>query len=268
MTNKLQVFSSGGGTQSCCIAALIVQGKLPHPDICVIADTGYENHRTWEYLYDVVMPELVAAGVEVHRIEAHEYAAPRGNPKTHKGFAASGQLMIPAYTDMSGVVGKLSKLSTYCSGAWKQEVVDRWLSKERGVTRSMMVKWIGFSRDEVKRVFRMAKGEEYQKGLIRFPLIHDVPTTRQEAINIVKAMGWPEPPRSRCYNCPNQNDHEWREIKADQEMWPLAIQFERDFRLRDKHAFLHRSGKPIDEVDFTEEDDLFAGKCESGNCFL
>ena len=197
----IQVFSSGGGTQSCCIAALIVQGKLPQPDICVIADTGYENERTWDYLYSTVMPELVAVGVEVHRIKASEYAAPWGNPLVHKGFAASGQLMIPAYTDMSGNVACLSKLSTYCSNAWKQEVVDRWLSKERNITRSMMVKWIGFSRDECKRVWRMAKGEEYQKGLIRFPLIHDVPTTRQEAINIVKAMGWPTPPRSRCWMC-------------------------------------------------------------------
>ena len=268
MSNKFQAFSSGGGTQSCCIAALIVQGKLPKPDICVIADTEFENDRTWEYLYSTVMPELVAVGVEVHRIKDSEYAAPWGNPSVHKGFASSGQLMIPAYTDMSGNTAHLSKLSTYCSNAWKQEVVDRWLSKERGVTRSMMVKWIGFSRDECKRVWRMAKGEEYQKGLIRFPLIHDVPTTRQEAINIVKSMGWPDPPRSRCWMCPNQNDHEWREIKADPEMWKCAVEFEREFRKRDPHAFLHRSGKPIDEVDFTEEDDLFAGKCESGNCFL
>jgi hypothetical protein len=176
--------------------------------------------------------------------------------------------MIPAFTDMSGVVGKLSKLSTYCSNAWKQEVVDRWLSQVHGITRSHMVKWIGFSRDECKRVFRMSKGEEYQKGLIRFPLIHDVPTTRQEAIDGVKAMGWPTPPRSRCWMCPNQNDHEWREIKADPVMWDKACLFEADFRMRDSHAFLHRSGVPLDEVNLTEEDDLFGGKCESGGCFL
>lgn len=172
--SKVQVFSSGGGTQSCYIAALIVQGRLPKPDICVIADTGYENHRTWEYMDKVIAPALAGVGCEIHRVSAREYAAPWGRDV----FAGSGQLMIPAYTDMSGVVGKLSKLSTYCSNAWKQEVVDRWLSKERGITRSHYVKWIGFIRDEVKRVFRMAKGEEYQKGLIRFPLIADVPTTR------------------------------------------------------------------------------------------
>jgi len=260
-----QVFSSGGGTQSCCIAALIVRGRLPKPDICVIADTGYENDRTWEYLDAIVAPALTGCGVEVCRILASEWASPWGNPSVHHGFASSGQLMIPAYTDQSGVV---SKLSTYCSNAWKQEVVDRWLSKACGLTRSKVVKWIGFSRDEVRRVFRMAKGEGYAKGLIRFPLVRDVPTTRQEAIQIVEDMGWPTPPRSRCWMCPNQNDHEWMEIKADPSMWGKATRFEDDFRKRDPHAFCHKSGKPLREVDFSEDDDLFAGKCESGGCFV
>ena len=266
--SKAQVFSSGGGTQSCAIAALIVQGRLHKPDLCVIADTGYENDRTWEYLDSVTRPALASVGVEVHRVLASEWAAPWGNPSVHHGFAASGQLMIPAYTDMSGVVGHLSKLSTYCSSAWKKEVVARWLSQTLGLTRSNVVKWIGFSRDECKRVFRMAKGEEYQNGLIRFPLINDTPTTRQEAIQIVRDMGWPEPPRSRCWMCPNQNDHEWREIKRDPVMWPKACAFECEFRKHDPHAYLHRSGKTLDLVNFTEEDDLFAGKCESEGCFL
>jgi len=258
---RVQVFSSGGGTQSCAIAALIVQGRLPKPDICVIADTGFENHRTWEYQDAVIIPALASCGTEVCRITAKEWANPWGRDV----FSTSGQPMIPAYTDMSGAV---SKLSTYCSNAWKQEVVDRWLSRVHGVTRSHVVKWIGFSRDEVKRVFRMAKGEEYLKGLIRFPLVRDVPTTRQEAIKIVEDMGWPTPPRSRCWMCPNQNDHEWRETKADAEMWDKATAFEDAFRLRDPHAYCHKSGKPLREVDLREEDDLFAGKCESGGCFL
>lgn len=262
MSVKIQVFSSGGGTQSCCIAALIVQGKLPKPDYCVIADTGYENHRTWEYQDSVIVPALKSVMVEVFRVKASEWASPRASLGA---FAASGQLIIPAFTDMSGCV---SKLSAYCSGAWKQEVVDRWLSNVCGIKRGKYVKWIGFSRDEVRRIFRMAKGEEYKKGLIRFPLVNDCLTTRYEAIKIVEDMGWPTPPRSRCWMCPNQSDHEWREIRNDHEMWQKACEFEDAFRLRDPHAFCHKSGIPLREVDFTEEDDLFVGKCESGGCFL
>jgi hypothetical protein len=43
----IEVFSSGGGTQSAAIAALIVQGRLPKPDFVVIADTDYECSSTW-----------------------------------------------------------------------------------------------------------------------------------------------------------------------------------------------------------------------------
>jgi hypothetical protein len=51
-------------------------------------------------------------------------------------------------------------------------------------------------------------------------------------------------------------------------MWEKALAFEDEMRKRDNHAFLHRSGVPLREVDFTEEDDLFTGKCDSGGCFL
>lgn len=261
MSEKIQVFSSGGGTQSCCIAALIVQGKLPKPDYCVIADTGYENRKTWEYQDAIIVPALKSVGVEVSRISAFEWSS-----DGRKGvFGKSGFLQIPAFTDISGC---MSKLPTYCSSAWKSEVVDRWLSNVCGIKRSKYIKWVGFSRDEVRRIFRMAKGDEYKKGLIRFPLVNDCLTTRYEAIKVVEDMGWPTPPRSRCWMCPNQSDHEWREIRADPEMWKLACEFEDAFRLRDPHAFCHRSGVPLREVDFTEEDDLFTGKCESGGCFL
>jgi 3'-phosphoadenosine 5'-phosphosulfate sulfotransferase (PAPS reductase)/FAD synthetase len=263
MNEKAQVFSSGGGTQSCAIAALIVQGKLPKPDICVIADTGYENRRTWEYQDAVIVPALKSVGVTVERIQAVEWSANRN--KGYGAFCSSGHLMLGCFTDQKG---RVSKLGGYCSHAWKQEPIDRWLSKERGLTRGKYVKWIGFSRDEVKRIFRMAKGEEYEKGLIRFPLLTDCPTTRHESIRIVERMGWPTPPRSRCWMCPNQNDHEWREIRNDPEMWKLATKFEDVVRARDPHAFFHKSGLPLRDVDFTEDDDLFTGKCDSGGCFL
>jgi hypothetical protein len=261
-TTKCQVFSSGGGTQSCCIAALIVQGKLPKPDICVIADTGYENCRTWEYLDAVVIPALHGVGVEVCRISAHDWKTPWAGINE---FSRDGTLLIGAFTCQSGCPGKLHG---YCSRAWKIEPVTRWLSQKRGLTRSTVVKWIGFSRDEVKRIHRMAKGDEYQNGLIRFPLLTDCPTTRYEAIKIVEDMGWPTPPRSRCWMCPNQNDHEWREIKADPEMWTQALNFEKGMRERDSFAFLHKSCIPLADVNFDLEDDLFTGKCDSGGCFL
>lgn len=41
---RTQVFSYGGGVQTAAICALIIQGRLPRPDIIVISDTGKEAH--------------------------------------------------------------------------------------------------------------------------------------------------------------------------------------------------------------------------------
>jgi len=45
-SKMIEVFSSGGGTQSISITALIIQGRLPKPDFTVIADTGREMPTT------------------------------------------------------------------------------------------------------------------------------------------------------------------------------------------------------------------------------
>jgi hypothetical protein len=58
------VWSYGGGTQTAAIAVLILQGKLPKPDIAVMADTGREIQSTWDYLYTVVQPALDSIGVD------------------------------------------------------------------------------------------------------------------------------------------------------------------------------------------------------------
>ena len=42
MTN---IWNYGGGAQSCAIAVLILQGRLPKPDFAVIADTGRKFYR-------------------------------------------------------------------------------------------------------------------------------------------------------------------------------------------------------------------------------
>lgn len=68
-----EVFSSGGGTQSTCIAALIVQGRLPKPDFMVIADTGRECSSTWEYMDAVIRPAMATVGVEVYRLMLEQW---------------------------------------------------------------------------------------------------------------------------------------------------------------------------------------------------
>jgi hypothetical protein len=263
--NKAQVWSCGGGTQSCAIAALIVQGKLPKPDFSVIADTSYETGATWEYMDKVLVPELAKVGVELVRVKCVEWASRWAKKQLFDNHRCK-DVLIPAYSTQTW---QKSKLKNFCTGGWKVEVIDNWFSKHHRITRSKICKWIGFSADEPRRYLKMMAGEEYKKGLIRFPIVHDFRMMRREAIKLVESMGWPTPPRSSCYMCPNHSDHEWRKlIKERPDEFAKAVAIEKEIQKTDPCAWLHRSCIPLDQVDFSQPEDLFTRPCDSGMCFV
>lgn len=241
------VWMYGGGRQSACIAALIVQGKLPAPDIAAIADTGREKQSTWDYLREVIQPALP---FKIHIISKSLYAT-----VDLWGGKDDETLLIPAYTNESGEIGKLSN---FCSNEWKVRVVDRWLSK-RGITHYQ--KWIGFSIDEPKRWIKM---NQVQGDYVRLPLVDDCPTAAADAIRIVESMGWPKPKHSSCWMCPNMGDVEWSELSPEE--FEMACQFDEKIRLRDPNAFLHKSCIPLRQVKMNRTEQ--PRPCDSGVCFV
>lgn len=263
----IEVFSTGGGTQSACITALIVQGRIPKPDVVIIADTGRERSSTWAYLDTVIRPALLSVGLEVHRATKEEfgYNPPHGDDLRGESDAT---LLIPAFTNQ--VAGQIGKLSGFCSEKWKVRVRNRYLSKVLGITPSKCRKWIGFSLDESRRAIRMMAGKEWKSGLLRFPLIHDIPLKRYQAILEVEKMGWPTPPRSACWMCPNQSGDEWRDLKENYpEEFAAAVALEKKLQEKDPFAWLHDSCVPLDQVDFTKPAELdFERACSSGACFI
>lgn len=255
---KTQVWSCGGGTQSAAIAALIVNGKLPKPDLALIVDTEREKSGTWEYAEAVLIPELRAVGVELVRVRKSDFA-------TVDLYSHKGTLLLPVFTSQSGEVGKLN---TYCSGEWKRDVILRWL-RAQGVGVTSCKCWIGISVDEMRRMrhSRVAWAQN------RYPLIepeYGLTYRRSDCLAEVQRAGWPAPPRSACWMCPNMGDFEWREMKVNYpEDFAKAVQFEREIRATDPHAWLHESCQPLDEVDFSGTGSLFEDKsCASGMCFV
>lgn len=265
-TNKAQVWNCGGGTQSCAIAALIVQGRLPKPDFSVIADTTHESGGTWNYMDRILIPELKKVGVDLIRISRDDFHYKREKLWQRQ---KDGTLdpNIPAYSTRFQN-NPPNKISAGCSSEWKGETVDIWFSRIHGITRSQRVHWIGFSRDEQRRIVKMQQCEDFQNGLIRFPLL-EVLLTRRECIKLVEDIGWPTPPRSACWMCPNKSDHEWRlEISERPDEFTKAVEFEREMQKTDPDAWLHRSCVPLDQVDFSQPEDLFSRPCDSGLCFV
>jgi hypothetical protein len=261
-----EIFSHGGGTQSAAITALIVQGRLPKPDFVCIVDTERERPTTWQYLDAVIRPALATVGLEVHRIRNSEWGS---NPEHGKNWMSHNEntVLLPAFTSQTGQSGKLSG---FCSSKWKVETRQRYVREKLGIPSREQRNWIGFSLDEARRAMRMMHGDEYKAGRIRLPLIHDVPLRRQQAIRIVEKMDWPTPPRSACWMCPNQRDDEWRDLKANHpEEFAAACALEKEVQAVDPHVWFHNSCKPLAEVDFTVEPDLFGDSaCNSGVCFV
>lgn len=250
--SKPQVWSSGGGVQSTAIAALICQGKLPKPDLAVMADTGREYSPVWEYMNEWVIPALREVGVELH-IAGHELST------VDLWTGKDGDtLIIPAFTDKAGEPGALPK---YCNQEWKVRPLQR-LCRQHGIKDADQ--WIGFTIDEMDRMRVYREGKPWQHV---YPLI-DMRLRRSDCIALVEKMGWPTPPRSSCWMCPYRSDQEWQlmieECPSDFEK---AKQLEAEIQERDPNAYLHRSCKPIGEVDFTSEPDLFSKPCDSGVCF-
>lgn len=251
---KPQVWSSGGGVQSTAIAALICLGKLPKPDLAVIADTGREYSPVWRYLDSVVSPALAKAGVTLH-IAPHDLAT----VDLYSG-ADGNTLVIPAYTDKSGN-GREGKLAKYCSQEWKVRVIQRFC-RQHGITDADQ--WIGYTTDEMERMRGYSEGKPWQHV---YPLI-DLRMRRSDCYGVIDAMGWPEPPRSACWMCPFRSDQEWQ-LMADEapEDFERAKQLDAEIRENDPNVFLHQSCKPIGEVDFENEPDLFSKPCDAGGCF-
>lgn len=256
---KLQVWSCGGGRQSCAIAALIAQSTLPKPDISVIADTGRERFTTFPYLNRYVIPDLAAVGVTLHIIKTADWSY-----CGTRFVDGSGDLMLPVYQLDNGLPGKNKP---DCSGAWKRDAINRWLSVVHGITRSQYVKWIGFSRSpkEMVRAVRMNLSKKEGNGKSRFPLI-ELGLTTQDCLKIIKERGWPEPKVSACWMCPNLKDSERADLSEKEKH--MACAFDEQMRVQFPDTYLHKSFTPLASVDLTKSDDLFDRPCESGNCFV
>lgn len=259
----IQIFSSGGGTQSAAITALIVQGKLPKPDLVCIVDTERERGATWIYLDMVIRPVLRSVGLEVHRIRKSEWGTKPAHGKDWRSHN-DNTLLLPAWTTQTG--DQVGKLSGFCSDKWKVRVRNRYVTKKLGIKKSRVCNWIGYSLDEKKRWSRMLVSKEYESGALRLPLVKDHPCTRQQSIDIVtKEMGWPMPPRSACWMCPNMDDGEWSSLPTHELQGAIAM--DEAIRADDPFAFLHHSGKPLSEVKFTAPNKDGGDYCSSGGCF-
>ena len=129
--------------------------------------------------------------------------------------------------------------------------------------------WLGISTDEIQRMkwSRMYNIEYF------YPLIyHNI--SRNDCVKFFKDNNFPVPVKSSCVFCPFHSDKFWLDIKKENgDAWKDSVRADRAIRdssargVKDK-LYLHRSLKPLEEVDLNEDQlDLFEEECE-GYCGL
>ncbi len=270
------VISLGAGVQSTTLAEMVVTGELPPVDAVIFADTGDEP--PWVYAQvDYLSGRL--ASVEIPLIKV----AKPGRGLIHDAQMAEGRFAsMPLFT--VDEAGKVSMLRRQCTNEYKIQPVKGavldWLvvhgyaklclHKDGKTSRRVNPRYsvdmiFGISLDEWQR--SGDRGPAWQTS--KYPLI-DKRMTRDDCVAWLEDHNLPVPFKSSCVRCPFHDNTYWRWLKDDYpDLFKLACVFDswlrspdgrKRLRLRDD-CYLHRSAKPLDDVDFDQTTPLEALLC-------
>jgi hypothetical protein len=245
----LTVISLGAGVQSTTMALMAAHGEImPMPDCAIFADTGWEPKSVYDHLdwLDSVLP------FPIHRVS-------QGNLK--EAVTSGGFSSVPFFT-------KTGLGARQCTYQFKLRPIHRKVRELLGGTpKGGATMLIGISYDEMIRM----KDSRVKYMVNRFPLV-ELEMRRHQCLDWMARHGYPTPPRSACLGCPFKRDSEWRALRdGPKEEWDDTVAADKALRkeTRKVDQFMHRSLKPLDEVDLSTPEDHgqlnFLSECE-GMC--
>lgn len=250
------LISLGAGVQSSTMALMAAAGEItPMPIGAIFADTQDEPASVYRWLgwLEKQLP------FPVHRVTKGRLSEEAVRMRTTKDGRKFSRTDIPIFTKSAeGVLGKVPFRS--CTADYKIKPIMKLARQLAGIKRGQtavgVVQWIGISLDEVQR----AKPARDAWAQSRWPLL-ELRMRRQQCLDWMKARGYPEPPRSACVFCPFHNNAEWRRLQTEEpEDFAFAVRFEKSLQAAKSSSanfastpFLHRTGKPLDEIDFRSD---------------
>jgi hypothetical protein len=244
---------------------MALKGEIRPFDHIIYADTGWESAEVYRQV-DWLEGLCQEHGVPFHRVSD-------GNIREDVLDASQKFYSMPLHL-LNPEGRKDGILRRQCSRRYKMTPVLKKMRELAGLERYQRSKEIlvecilGISLDEVQRM----RGGEFPWIRNVYELV-DLGMSRDDCLKWCEDNGYPEPPRSACLGCPLKSDFEWKKVKAVPEEWEDVISFDKALRadgtrlaslLRSK-AFLHRSLKPIAEVEIADDEGGMGGEC-SGMC--
>jgi hypothetical protein len=271
----LRILSLGAGVQSSTLALMIEHGEIPMVDAAIFADVKGEPKKVYEWL-EYLKTKVTSYPIHVvtwRDLKQDILDAAKGE---YKAFTA------PFFTK-NLETGKKGMLRRQCTADYKIKPVTskirELLGLKKGEKRKAGTKvelLMGISQDEISRM--KTNQIKYIQNI--YPLV-EKKMKRSDCITWMEDNFYPTPPRSACTFCPFHSNEEWKRVKENKEEWDEIVALEKLLsKNKDKisevtgmknQMFLHRSCKPISEIDFDQEDkqgDFFYGmqnECE-GMC--
>jgi hypothetical protein len=259
---EIRVISLGAGVQSTTMALMAAHGEItPMPDCAIFADTQWEPKAVYEHLEWLSSPNVLP--FPVHRVTAgnlREHTLARSNTRGERFVAVPWYMQTPD--------GKPAMGRRQCTKEYKLRPIQRKVVELLGHRRPKggAEVWIGISTDEAAR----AKPSQVQYIENRWPLLEQR-MDRNDCLRWFERHDYPKPPKSSCIGCPYHSDAEWRALTRDE----FADAVEVDEAIRSQPGFrgmqfMHRSLKPIAEVDLSTAEErgqlnMFNNECE-GMC--
>ncbi len=249
MTEPLHILSLGAGVQSSTLALMASAGEVtPMPGAAIFADTRAEPAAVYEWL-DWLTPRLA---FPVYRVCNGAGLSTNVRRPLRHGY----KVAVPAYTESEAGNGQIRR---QCTHEFKIVPIVRQIRALLGIQHrpaGMTVRailWLGISLDEVYRM----KPNRVPWIENRWPLI-EARMTRADCLAWMEAHGYRRPPRSACVFCPFHSNREWRHLRdSDSTGWQDALTVDQlirgGVRGTKERLYLHRSLRPLDEVDLSTE---------------
>lgn len=252
--SRTPILSLGAGVQSSVMMLMAARGELDElaagvrPPLAVFCDTQWEERGTYEWL-PVLRMEGHRGGVELVEATRGDLRADvldaiaDGTPRSSNP---------PLYA--RDPKGRARITTRACTRDYKIRVF-RKAARDRGYGPANPIEcWKGISIDEWQRM----KDADVKWASNRYPLI-ELKMTRADCEAWLAEHGFPLPPKSSCIGCPFHSDAYWRDMKLNRpEAFADAVDF--DLRVRqlpgmDGETFVHRSLRPLGEVDLRTPED-------------
>ena len=265
----------GAGVQSTALLLMSNKGLygVPKAEVAVFADTMTEP--PWVYDHLEKLKEL--SDIPIHTVSAGNLKDDSlyGKPGLNRyGKPYSKFVTIPVYSQNEDGSGT-SLLRRQCTREYKIAPLERFIRKHLGYKPRQRIKesacaLMGISVEEASRM----KPSRTRWVTNEYPLV-DARIDRNKCHRVIEEHGWPRTQKSSCTLCPFHSDSWFKDLKEKHpDLWDEVVEFDREIRFlsrkgEERTVFIHKSCKPIDEVDFTHGGQLefgFINGCDEGHC--